>query len=150
MLAKYFAQFRRTAYNSLEEGLSQSIKKAVAEVGMKDVARRFILLDKEPIDELKQRLRKKQSPDVIIIDSLQYTGMNYTEYKQLKDEFRNKLFIFISHADGKAPRGNVGKSIKYDAFVTIWVEGFKAFPQSRFGGGEPFVIWDKGAADFWG
>lgn len=25
----------------------------------------------------------------------------------------------------------------------------KAFPQSRYGGGREFVIWEKGAADYW-
>jgi hypothetical protein len=148
-LSKYLAQFRRTAYDSLEEGLSQSIKRAMSDVCMVDVARKFILLDKEPISELRERLRKKKSPDVIFIDSLQYTGMNYSEYKALKDEFRNKLFVFISHADGKEPKGNVAKSIKYDAFVKIRVEGYKAFPESRFGGGQPFMIWEKGAKEYW-
>ena len=142
-LAKNLATFKRTAYNSIEEGLSATIKRAIIETGMNDVARRFILLDKEPIIELAERLRKKKSPDVIIIDSLQYTGLKYSEYTALKDEFRNKLFIFISHAEGKQPRGNVAKSIKFDANVKIWVQGYTAFCESRYGGGKPFTIWEK-------
>lgn len=148
-LAKYLAKFCRVAYNTLEEGLSKSIQDAVMEVGMDDVSRSFRLLDKETITDLFVRLRKKQSPDVVIIDSLQYTGLTYTEYKRLRDEFRHKLFIFISHAEGMEPKGNVAKSIKYDAFVKIRVEGYKAFPQSRFGGGKEHVIWKKGAFDYW-
>lgn len=62
--------------------------------------------------------------------------------------FPRKLFIYISHAEGANPRGNVAMSVKYDAFVKIYVQGFRAYPQSRFGGGSPFVIWDKGAQDF--
>ena len=148
-LAKCLAKFKRVAYNSVEEGLSASIKKAVKETGMKEVKRNFILLDKEPIPELRVRLRKKNSPDIVIIDSLQYTGLTYAEYKKLRDEFRKKLFIFVSHADGKEPKGNVGKSVKYDAFVKIYVEGYKAFPQSRYDGGQELTIWEKGAKEYW-
>lgn len=144
-LAKYLTNFKRTAYNSLEEGLSKSMKTAILETGLD---KNFLLLDKEPIDELKIRLRKRKSPDIIIIDSLQYSGLNYSEYKKLIAEFRHKLFIFVSHAEGNEPKGNVAKSIRYDAFVKIPVIGYAAYPQSRFGGGEKYVVWQKGYEKF--
>ena len=147
-LAKYLAKFCKVGYDSLEEGLSASMQRAIEEVGMSDAKRNFLLLDKEDMAELKERLKKQRSPQVVIIDSLQYTGMNYYEYKRLRDMFPRKLFIYISHAEGANPRGNVAMSVKYDAFVKIYVQGFRAYPQSRFGGGSPFVIWDKGAQDF--
>jgi hypothetical protein len=148
-LARYLATFTRVAYNSLEEGMSLSMKKAILDTGMDDVARRFILLDNEPIEEMKQRLLKRKSPNVIFVDSLQYSGMRYADYKNLRDEFRNKLFILLSHADGREPKGQVAKSIRYDAMVKIFVEGYKAFPEGRYGGGAEFTIWDKGARDYW-
>ncbi len=149
-LAKYLSTFGRVAYNSLEEGLSKSMQTAILDVGMQDVARRFVLLNNESIDHLRKRLQRRQSPDIIFIDSLQYTGLTYNEYKGLRDEFRKKLFIFISHADGREPKGQVAKAVRYDAFVKIYIEGFKAFPQSRYGGGADYVIWEKGAREFWG
>jgi hypothetical protein len=87
---------------------------------------------------------------VVIIDSLQYTGLTYSDYKSIRDEFRGKLFIFISHAEGREPRGNVGKSVKYDANVKIYVEGYKAMPQSRYGGNKELIVWEKGANEYWG
>lgn len=148
-LAKYIARFRKVAYNSLEEGKSESMRGAILDIGMGDVQRNFIFLDKEPVGELMQRLARPKSPDVIFIDSLQYTGLSYAEYKEMRDRFRNKLFVLISHAEGREPKGNVGKSIRYDAFVKIYVEGYKAFPQSRFGGGDEYVIWPEGAQKYW-
>jgi len=148
MLAKYLANWRRVAYDSLEEGLSLSMQKAFAEVNMSEAGRKLILLDKEPIEELSIRLRKRKSPEVIFIDSLQYTGLNYAYYKALKTEFKTKLFVFVSHADGREPAGRVGKSIKYDANVKIRVEGFKAFAASRYGGGNPLTVWAEGAERF--
>lgn len=149
-LAKYMANFVRVAYNSLEEGLSLSMQTAINEVGMSDAKRNFILLDKEPITDLIVRLQKQRSPQVVFIDSLQYTGLTYADYRKLRDMFRSKLFVFVSHADGREPKGNVAKSIRYDAFVKIYVEGYKAFPQSRFGGGNDYIIWEKGAKQYWG
>ena len=149
-LAKYLSKFVRVAYDSLEEGLSLSMQNAIEEVGMSDAKSNFVLLDKEPIADLMARLKKQRSPQVVIIDSLQYTGLTYADYKMLRDTFRTKLFVFISHADGREPKGNVGRSVKYDAFVKIYVEGYKAIPQSRFGGGKDYVIWEKGAKQYWG
>lgn len=144
-LAKALAKHVRVAYDSLEEGLSLSMRHAIEAVGFSDVKRNFVLLDGESIDDLKERLRKQRSPKVVIIDSLQYTGLTYNEYKKLRDEFRQKLFIFISHADGHNPKGAVADSVKYDAFVKIFVEGYRAYPQSRFGGNQEYVIWEEGA-----
>lgn len=149
-LAKYISKFCRVAYDSLEEGLSLSMQHAIEEVGMSDTEtkRNFVLLDKESIAELVVRLKRQRSPQVVIIDSLQYTGMTYADYKMLRDTFSKKLFVFISHADGREPKGNVGRSIKYDAFVKIFVNGYVAYPQSRYGGGLKYVIWEKGAEEF--
>ena len=147
-LAKALAKHVRVAYDSLEEGLSLSMQHAIEDVGFADVKRNFILLDGEGVDELKERLRKQRSPKVVIIDSLQYTGLTYTEYKALRDEFRSKLFIFISHAEGHNPKGAVANSVKYDAFVKVYVEGYRAYPQSRYGGNEPYTVWPEGAAKY--
>lgn len=147
-LAKALAKHVRVAYDSLEEGLSLSMRHAIEDVGFSDVKRNFVLLDGESVSDLKERLRKQRSPKVVIIDSLQYTGLTYTEYKKLRDEFRSKLFIFISHAEGHNPKGAVANSVKYDAFVKIYVEGYRAYPQSRFGGNEPYTIWEEGAKQY--
>ena len=147
-LAKALAKHVRVAYDSLEEGLSLSMRHAIEAVGFSDVKRNFVLLDGESIDDLKERLRKQRSPKVVIIDSLQYTGLTYTEYKALRDEFRSKLFIFISHAEGHNPKGAVANSVKYDAFVKVYVEGYRAYPQSRYGGNVPYTVWPEGAAKY--
>jgi len=145
-LAKQIAMIgKKVAFDSLEEGVSGSLRLAIADCNLMEVSRRFLLLDKEPVSDLIERLSKKKSPDVVFIDSIQYTGLTYSEYKQLKDRFRNKLFILISHAEGSHPAGRVARSIRFDASVKIWVEGYQAFPMSRFGGGQPYVIWEEGA-----
>lgn len=158
MLCKYLANFGRVAYDSLEQGLSLSLQKAWKRVGMIEAGCNVILLNKEDLPELTARLRKRKSPEIIIIDSLQYLTKFYMpQLKELKAEFPDKLFVFISQADkaGKDPDGHIAKKIRYDADVKIKVEGFKAFVTTRYEdpergeGGADFVIWEQGAAEYW-
>ena len=150
-LAKYLTKFGRVAYNTLEEGARRSMQKAVQEVNMKElsVIRRPIFLDREPIGELRERLSKHKSPDIIFIDSFQYSGLTRTEYIRLKEDFPDKLFIFVSHAEGKNPLGRTAQFVRYDVDVKIRVEGFRAFSVSRLGATKPFDIWEEGAREYW-
>lgn len=151
LLAKELTRHGKVAYNTLEEGARLSMQMNINDAGMDDeeVKKNFIILNREPIDDLKIRLRKKKHPHFVFIDSFQYTGLSKKQYIELKEEFTDVLFIFNSHAEGKEPQGNIAKFVRYDADVKIRVEGFKALPMSRLGGGEPFVIWEQGAADYW-
>lgn len=158
MLCKYLANFGRVAYNSLEQGLSLSLQKAWERVGMGEAGNSVILLNKEELPELRARLNKRKSPEIIIIDSVQYLdGFNWDSFKKLKREYPDKLFIFISQADraGKDPDGKLAGKIRYDAEIKIKVEGFKAFVTTRYEdaergeGGADFIIWEQGANDYW-
>lgn len=157
-LCKYLSKFGKVAYDSLEQGLSLSLQKAWERVDMASAGSNIILLNKEDLPELCERLRKRRSPEIIVIDSVQYLTKFYMEqFKALKSEFPDKLFIFISQADkaGKDPDGNMGKKIRYDADIKIRVEGYKAFVTTRYEdpskeeGGADFIIWEQGAATYW-
>lgn len=152
LLAKYLCQFGRVAYNTLEEGARRSMQKAVVEVNMNELhrLRRPVFLDREPIDELRIRLAKHKSPDIIFIDSFQYSGLNRPQYISLKEDFPNKLFIFVSHAEGKNPLGRTAQFVRYDADEKIRIEGFRAECVSRTGTTKPFVVWREGAKEYWG
>lgn len=158
MLCKYLAGFRRVAYNSLEQGLSLSLQKAWERVNMAEAGSNIILLNKEELPELRARLLKRKSPEIIVIDSVQYLTKFYVQqFNELKAEFPDKLFVFISQADkaGKDPAGSVAKHIRYDADIKIKVEGYKAFVTTRYEdrdkgeGGADFIIWEQGAAEYW-
>ena len=156
MLCKYLANFRRVAYNSLEQGLSLSLQKAWERVGMSEAGSNIILLNKESLADLRKRLKKRKSPEIIVIDSLQYIrGFNFDAFTKLKDDFPDKLFIYISQAKGVNPKGTLADAIRYDAEIKIKIEGFKAFVTTRYEdpskgeGGADFIIWEQGANDYW-
>jgi hypothetical protein len=156
MLCKYLTGFTRVAYNSLEQGLSLSLQIAWKRVGMEEAGSRIMLLRKEPLGELRKRLRKHKSPKVIVIDSVQYlVGFRLADYVQLLREFPSKLFIWIAHEDQGHPDGKLAKQIRYDADIKMHIEGFKAQVVTRYEraeyseGGKDYVIWEEGAKAYW-
>src|SRR3989339_130310 len=152
-LCKYLCSFEKVMYNSLEEGAGRSMQLPFERVGMEEVSRRFALLEGEPIPELIDRLKKHKSPSVVVIDSLQYADLSYKEYKQLKRLFPSKLFIYVSHAEGKLPDGRLANKVRYDAHCKIRVEGYRAFVNSRFAeeADENYItVWEEGANRYWG
>lgn len=154
-LCKYLTKFARVAYNSLEQGESPSLQRAWKMVDMDEAGTRIILLEKETMSEVCERLRDRRGrPGVVVIDSVQYAvGWQITQYIKMREEFPNTLFIFISHARGMEPDGNLAQKIRYDADIKIRVEGFRAFAGTRYQtgteGGKPYDIWPEGAAQYW-
>ncbi|PKP26603.1 MAG: hypothetical protein CVU03_03445 [Bacteroidetes bacterium HGW-Bacteroidetes-2] len=142
-LAKELTKTGKVIINTLEEGARKSFQLAVIRTHLKGYGRKIMVLNREPLDELKERLRKPKAPKICMIDSFQYTGLSKNEYKELKEEFHDVLFIFISHAEGKHPEGRPAKFVRYDADVKIHIEGYVATAVSRYGGGEPYHIWPE-------
>lgn len=151
-LLKLFMPYGKVLYVSLEEGFEASIFENVSRHLDKEAhAGKIEFADHGmTYEELVLKLSKKKSPKFIIIDSVQYLDIDYTQYKLLKEKFSRKAFIFISHASGKLPDGKTADRIRYDAGIKIRVEGFVAFVASRYGGNKPYVIWEQGARKYWG
>lgn len=149
-LCKELSRFGRVLYVSLEEGFSMSFQNTLRRLGVQESGNRFQVVERATLEEIDERLSKPKSPEFIVIDSFQYLQMSYKRYIAFREAHGNKLIIFVSHADGKQPAGRAAKSVKYDAMLKIWVEGYKAFSKGRFIGetGEA-VIWDKGADEYW-
>ena len=150
MLSKYLTNFLNGAYNSIEEGNSLSIQEAMKRVSMDEVSGKLVFLDKMPIEEMEEWLKMRNSPDFLVIDSIQFADMTWVQYKRLKECFTDKIFIFISHIEGRQPEGSVAKRIYKDANVTFMVEGFRAFPRGRYGGGASIDVSEELADAHWG
>lgn len=156
-LAKYLTNFvDKVAFDSLEQGLSLSLQKTWNRVGMEEVGTKVILLDKEPLPELWERLTKRKSPDVVFIDSvICLIGLRMADYQRLLNDFPNKLFVFLAHEDDKGkPSPAIAEKIRKLSDIKMHVEGYKVFTTTRFEdrdkgeGGEDFVIWEEGAREY--
>lgn len=150
-LCKYLCRFGRVVYNSLEEGAGLTMQNSLRRFGMMDVNRRFLLLDAESMERLEERMNRQKSPDFVVIDSFQYTMMTFKQYIEFRERHKNKLLIFISHADGRLPSGRSAKSAMYNADLKIYVEGYRAFSKGRYiGPKRHYDIWPEEALKYWG
>lgn len=150
LLAWMLKDYGKVLYLALEEKKGKSIRMKLAEAGFSDETKSFHLLPSSSYQQLIQRLRRRNSEDIIFIDSLQYWGISYRQYQQLIELFPFKTFIFVSHAKGKEPKGGVAESIHYDAAVKIWIEGGRMEVKHRFeGGGGQMVVIPELAERYW-
>ena len=147
-LAKYLCSFGKVIYDSLEESTGLSFQMSLKRHKMDEVRKRTCH-PRPRVDGAAGGTPETQGqPGVVIIDSFQYSGLSYPEYKAFKERHPKKLFIFISHAEGMHPAGRTARKVEYDADVKIMVSCFKAWCKSRFmeHPGEPYVIWEEGAS----
>ena len=148
-LCKELTRYGKVAYDSLEEGDSLTMQNALMRVGMGDVGRQFVLLN-ESLKELDTRLKRRRSPDIVVVDSFQYAHIDLKQYEEFIDRHKNKLIIFVSQADGMKPLGRTAQSAMYSASLKIWVEGYRAISKGRyFGNRGYYTIWEERADKYW-
>lgn len=150
-LSKEMCRFGKVIYDSLEEGNSDTMQEQYKANGMATVRKKMLLV-RETMEELSERLSRPKAPKIAIVDSWQYTFMTFERYLAFKEKHSDCLIIILSHADGKQPEGRTAKKIMYDAALKIWIEGFKAFSKGRYIGknGGIYTIWHEGAALYHG
>ena len=148
--AKMLSAYGKVLYVSREEGFSLSFQHTVARNAMTECGARFQVSDDSSIEQLKERLVRPKSPEFVIIDSVQMMGMNFKDYRELKDGFPRKMFILVSQASGRQPDGRPATRMMYDSDLKIWVEGHVAYSKGRFiGPTGSCEIWKEGAERYW-
>jgi len=144
MLSKYLTSYGKVLYVTAEEGISLAFKKAMQRNKMEEVEGNWFVFDGSDIptiDELIPVLKRQRSPDIVFIDSVLFYRMKQADYRKLKKLFPDKLFVYISHVNNNGePKGATADEIWRDAMVYFRVSGFRAYPVSRYGGGEPIDV----------
>lgn len=150
-LAKYTTNFSKVLYNSYEEGNSLSFQNTLKRNKMKEVGTKFNWLPGEDFEILMLRLERRNMARIILMDSIQHAFLTKLQYRKLKETFPDKLFVYISHARGKKPKGEVADFIYYDADLKIRAEGYRAFVEGRLNEdeGKYFDIWPEKSEIYW-
>lgn len=148
-LCKELSAFGKVLYNSREEGVSLTMQNTLRRYGMGELGSRFQLANMS-LQELDEKISQQRSPKFVVIDSFQFMGLTYKDFRAFCEKHKNKMLIFVSRTRGRQPEGRAAISAMYDASCKIWVEGYKAFSKGRFVGttGE-MTIWDEGAKKYW-
>lgn len=138
----------KVVYNTLEEGVSESFKQAIIRSGiMSEERRRFMVWDKLEYTDMIKRIKKQRSPDVIIIDSIQFlgeSGFTKADLQELLTEYENKLFIFVSWAKGKQPSGALASAARYKANIKMFMglDGY-VYIDGRYKSKTTFDAWPE-------
>lgn len=148
-LCKELSAFGKVLYNSREEGVSLTMQNTLRRYGMGELGSRFQLANMS-LPELDEKISQQRSPKFVVLDSFQFMGLTYKDFRAFCEKHKNKMLIFVSRTRGRQPEGRAAISAMYDASCKIWVEGYKAFSKGRFVGttGE-MTIWDEGAKKYW-
>ncbi len=146
----------RVLFISLEMGVHDDFKKELALAGIRSGVSRIQFSDEcEGIEDIENEITKQRSADVVFVDSVQYLGdqcgVKAKDIIALRKKYPRKMFIFISHVEGKEVEGTMAYDVKKDSFRRIYVDRFKASHISRGAGGPRgyFIIWDKGYQRYW-
>lgn len=148
-LCKELSAFGKVLYNSREEGVSLTMQNTLRRYGMGELGSRFQLANMS-LQELDEKISQQRSPKFVVLDSFQFMGLTYKDFRAFCEKHKNKMLIFVSRTRGRQPEGRAAISAMYDASCKIWVEGYKAFSKGRFvGTTREMTIWDEGAKKYW-
>jgi len=155
-LAKKLCGFGKVGWLSYEQRHGSDLQAATRRNRMDEVSGEFFPID--PIanltegvslmEDLDNYLKKRNSPDFIFVDSLDYTGFRWEDYVYLKNRYgQKKTFIFIAHSTRTGVlKKEISNRIVFDGGMGIWVSNYIARPEkNRFGGFEPFLVWEERA-----
>lgn len=144
IIAKELAKHHKVYFNSKEQGFSKSLQDCYNRNSMRDVQGMLQLAHKESVMDMIKRLKKKRSAKVVLLDSIQHSKLTYEQWKELRQLFPKKIFILISHSQGRHPGGAAAKAIEYDVDIKCYAKDYVLYPRSRFGGNKPFIVWEDG------
>lgn len=156
-LAKDLTAFGKVAWLSYEQGHGYDLQTAVNRNKMEEASGNFLVIDPVSdlphgttfLQDLDKYLAKRNSPEFIFIDSVDYTRFDFADYEVLKTKYgHRKTFIWISHANGNKPQKRVATQILYDGGIGIFVNKFIAYVvKNRFGGFTDYIIYEKMARE---
>ena len=98
-------------------------------------------------EQLTHYLQKRNSPEVVIINSAPYFFKNLDQYFEFTKKFkRKKILIITGHAKGSNPYTEMELKIMFDANKKIFCDGYLATCKGRKIGpnGGTYIIWDEG------
>ncbi|MDR2148884.1 MAG: ATP-dependent serine protease [Tannerella sp.] len=150
-LIKELAKFDKILFVSYEEGsASTPLQEGISRFGLLEANRKVSVCTKKG-KELTERLDSRKCPNIVIVDSLDVSDFKRSEQVvELKNRYKNKLFIFTGWAKGREPAKRIGEDVLFMANQKIFIEGYRAISRGRsFGERGYLTVWEKGATDYW-
>jgi hypothetical protein len=140
VMANYYGKVH---LNNVEQGKHKGIKQSWVRNNFAEVvpAGKWMYAKKLNVyDDYVAYLSRRNSCKLAMIDSISYWNLTYDQVKELFERFPLKSFIIV----GYGAHWNAHKPIRHLCDVKVKVADFMATMSGRFGGFEPYVIYQKG------
>ncbi len=145
MLSNYLSTLEPVLYISAEEGLQDSFTDACMRAGLSPDNKSLKMSDYIPLEELRERLRKRKSQRIVVLDNItiyQDELKNGNLWGLLK-EFPSTVFIFLAHEKNGDPYTATAQACKRYAKIIVHLEGLVAFVSGRCPGGRIVINEEK-------
>ncbi|MBS7232472.1 hypothetical protein KHA90_15745 [Flavobacterium psychroterrae] len=146
-IVKAFCKELKGIHNELEEELDDDdFIKRTSQKNMQDVKDNYVAASYNYKD-LCNYLDRRNSPQVVLINSASYFFENLDQYFEFTRKYKNKKIIIIAGmALGNNPYSELERKIMYDANKKIFVSGYLATCKGRTIGpnGGTYIVWQEG------
>jgi hypothetical protein len=123
----------RVYYNSVEQGDTGSLQKAIIQAGLEECKGRIIFGDRDTFDEMFAKMERNKCR-FLVIDSRDYMNMTTEQYKKINERFPTRNIIIICWEGSAAqPKGEYAKAIRYMVDIVVHVRRGVAHIEGRYG-----------------
>lgn len=143
--AEYLSKFEKTLYVSAEEGIDKTFTDSCRRANINFNNKSLHFSEYIPIEELDEKISKRKSDKIIIIDNITIYAdelKNGVVRKFLK-KHENKLIIFVAHEERNEPYTATAKLVRKLAKIIIRVQGLACFVSGRCPGGTLMIDENK-------
>ncbi len=137
LLADYLSRFEKVLYVSAEQGIDLEFQDSIKRAKLDPTNSRVQFLEYEPIDEIKEKLKRRRAPKIVVLDNLTIYNeeLRGKGVKALKQEFPNVTFICVAHEERGNPYTATAAMVSKLAKVLIRVKGLTMIVGGRVPGG---------------
>ncbi|MFD2874075.1 hypothetical protein ACFS5N_16450 [Mucilaginibacter ximonensis] len=137
LAAKYLSQFEKVHYVSAEEGTGKDFVASLKRAKISASDTQIQVEEYEALEDLKERLKKRKAPRIVIIDNLTCyrAELKPSQVQPLLREFPEVLFIFLAHEERGEPYTALAREVRKLAKIIIRVEGLACHVSGRCPGG---------------
>lgn len=151
-LIKAFATLgMKVRFYNFEEQQSITMQNTIRMVGLEEVAKNIVMIN-TLIDytELKEEIANTRN-DVIVIDTIQKSGITAKQVEKLRELFPRKLIVFVCHVQPNGlPDKQAATQAYREASLKIFCDRFRAISQGRYFGEIGYYnIWKQKADEYW-
>jgi hypothetical protein len=150
-LADELSKSERVLYISAEEGIAKAFRDTCLRVGLDSDNRRFNAIEYEPIEALHERLSRRRSQRIIVIDNLTIyrDDLKGNGLYDLMQAFPDKLFILLAHEERNEPYTAPAKLAHKLAKIIVHIKGLTCQVYGRCPGGV-LTIDESKSMLYWG